>query len=71
MKSALASVGTSFVLLVLGTQLPGSAAAELLLTVSGSNIGDDVLRTIDSTDGSTVDASVIITLTGHTFGAVP
>jgi hypothetical protein len=65
-KATLASVGTSVVLFVLGTQLPGPAAAELLLTVSGSNIGDDVLRTIDSTDGSTVDASVIITLAGHT-----
>ena len=66
MKATLASVGTSVVLVVFGTQLPGSAAAELLLTVSGSNIGDDVLRTIDSTDGSTVDASVVITLAGHT-----
>jgi hypothetical protein len=47
-------------------QLPGSASAELLLSVSGSNIGDNVLRTIDSTDGSTVDASVTITLVGHT-----
>ena len=66
MKATLASVWASVVLVVLGTQLPGSAAAELLLTVSGSNIGDDVLRTIDSTDGSTVDASVTITLAGHT-----
>ena len=66
MKSALASLGSSVVLLILAVQLPGPASAELLLTVSGSNIGDDVLRTIDSTDGSTVDASVIITLAGHT-----
>jgi hypothetical protein len=66
MKSALASLGTSAILLTFGVQLPGPASAELLLTVSGSNIGDDVLRTIDSTDGSTVDASVTITLAGHT-----
>jgi hypothetical protein len=64
-KATLASFGTSIVVLVLGTQLPGSAAAELLLTISGSNIGDDVLRTIDSTDGSTVDG-VTITLAGQT-----
>ncbi len=66
MKSALASLGSSVVLLILGVQLPGPASVELLLTVSGSNIGDDVLRTIDSADGSTVDASVTITLAGHT-----
>jgi hypothetical protein len=64
-KTTLASVGTSVVLLLFGMQLPGLAAAELLLTVSGSNIGDDILRTIDSADGSTVDSSVVITLAGH------
>ncbi len=65
MKTTLASVGTSVVLLLFSMQLPGLAAAELLLTVSGSNIGDDILRTIDSADGSTVDSSVVITLAGH------
>jgi len=66
MKSTLSSLGSSVVLLILAVQLPGPASAELLLTVSGSNIGDDVLRTIDSTDGSTGDASVTITLAGNT-----
>lgn len=59
MRSRFGLVG-AVVLLVCDPLLPGSAAAEPLL-LSGSP-RDAVLRTIDAADGSTVGASVTITL---------
>ena len=51
-------------LLLLVTGLPGLAGADpFFLSVSPR---DDVLRTIDAADGSTVDASVTLTLPGST-----
>lgn len=53
---------SAIALLVWGAPMPRSAdAGPLLLSVSSR---DDVLRKVDSADGSTVDATVIITLEG-------